>query len=410
MNILRSTSSDVEGALYAVQRLQFTNLDRANELLKAHFQPHLPFSLAKAEIIPRVFSLNSISGSFIAETGEKYFFKTHVEPNSVLGEYYNVQLLEQAGYPVVRPVFADHIPGQQIVVYPYLNSRTLFDLAGEIDLHGGDTSDLLHAQTTCDKQLLKIYFQTLEAGEATVESPVHQLFYNRLCGPRFHEFYSNAKFSLGNRELSFSDLGSYRWVINGVRYKLTLSQLIDWASKLLHPQSEWGPTIVGHGDAHNGNLFFDKSDGALTYFDPAFAGRHAPLLDLAKPLFHNIFATWMYCPEEVSAILSMEHKFNGSEIEIEHNYRPSHFRRQLLESKLKNVFQPILHELRSGKYSRDNDSDRLRAALLCCPLLTVNLANRNRYPGAIALLGLSQCIELASPAASGESPFEFLNH
>ena len=70
--------------------------------------------------------------------------------------------------------------------------------------------------------------------------------------------------------------------------------MIARAKFLLEP-AQSGPAVVGHGDAHNGNLFLREA--GMVYFDPAFAGRHDPLLDLVKPLYHNVHAMWMYFPD-----------------------------------------------------------------------------------------------------------------
>ena len=84
----------------------------------------------------------TISGTLTAADGTAYFFKTHVEPDSVMQEYYNVELLESAGYPIIRPVYANHEPGRQIVVYPFLRCQTLFDVIRQVENDGADHNDI----------------------------------------------------------------------------------------------------------------------------------------------------------------------------------------------------------------------------------------------------------------------------
>ncbi len=56
------------------------------------------------------------------------------------------------------------------------------------------------------------------------------------------------------------------------------------------------------------------------YFDPAFAGRHSVLLDIVKPFFHNVFATWMYFPNEVARDLQLSVELRDGCVFVEHNY------------------------------------------------------------------------------------------
>ena len=72
---------------------------------------------------------------------------------------------------------------------------------------------------------------------------------------------------------------------------------IERAKIVLDP-ARAASTVIGHGDAHFGNVFLEEQTH-YRYFDPAFAGRHAPILDIVKPFFHNVFAMWMYFPQEI---------------------------------------------------------------------------------------------------------------
>src|SRR5690606_4027400 len=120
------------------------------------------------------------------------------------------------------------------------------------------------------------------------KQPIHQLFYHRLTGGRLEHFYGDEKsITLPQTDVLMREVRKAHWTINGIRYTDTIDNIITRSIELLNPHQA-SISIIGHGDAHNGNVFFSKDSG-LTYFDPAFAGRHHPLLDLAKPLFHNVF-------------------------------------------------------------------------------------------------------------------------
>ena len=165
--------------------------------------------------------------------------------------------------------------------------------------------------------------------------------------------------------------------------------MIDRAIKLLNPE-QTGVSIIGHGDAHNGNVFFRKNDNppSLLYFDPAFAGKHQPLLDLTKPLFHNIFAMWMYFPEIKRDTTSISLKIEDDRLIVNYNYALPPVRHMFLNSKVERVLIPILRDLKKKNLLQDNWRDYLKSALFCCPLLTMNLADNQKFSPEISLLGL----------------------
>jgi len=59
--------------------------------------------LPPVELRPLAVSLNSFNGFLTLRDGSKLFYKTHVEPGSVIDEYYNTTLLAEAGYPIIKP-------------------------------------------------------------------------------------------------------------------------------------------------------------------------------------------------------------------------------------------------------------------------------------------------------------------
>src|SRR5205807_3108111 len=188
--------------------------------------------------------------------------------------------------------------------------------------------------------------------ESQSNEPIHQLFWHRVAGERFRQFYIGKELPLhANGEMrliSFERLLQVRWVINGIEQHLTLGTLIEHAKATLDPPRRT-TTIIGHGDAHFGNVFLEDTgqDRRYLYFDPAFAGRHSPLLDIVKPLFHNVFATWMYFPREVAQHLHISVKIRGTEIDVEHDYTLTPIRQAVLTTKMEALLQP-LKEMVSG--------------------------------------------------------------
>lgn len=385
--------------LQKIQSLQFTDLEAANQLLKEFFKNNLPFDVKTVSLRPLAVSLNSINGIIFTEEGEKLFFKTHVEPQSIISEYYNSQILADANYPVIQPIFSSTEWGKQLLIYKFFDFPSLFDVAREIETNKRDNAEkIIDIQEKSDDDLWSIYqktLQTLTAKEHS-ESPIHQLFYHRLTGGRFSEFYQDTELSLPGQVINYNDLSKRQWVINGIEFQDSLAELVNLASEYLNPEGDDTISIVGHGDAHNGNVFVDEANNNLIYFDPAFAGRHSPFLDLTKPLFHNVFAIWMYFPQEVAKDLNISWEIKANKIIVNHNFIPSALRIAFLRSKLARVLQPLLKLLRSQNKLPENWRQYLKLALFCCPFLTMNLSDRNKFSPEITLLGLCLSVEMGS--------------
>jgi len=393
-----------EDFLQKVQTLQFTDKAQAESLLLGFVRESFSLKATKLELRPLAVSLNSFNGFMTLEDGKRLFFKTHTEPDSVIGEYYHAAMLAEAGYPVIQPIFSSKEAGKQFLVYEVIDDPSVFDVAWAIENGQSDDFEALtQAQNAADDQLLTIYQRTLteQSAEDANRAPVHQLFYHRVMGGRLERFYGalpgqtgdDVPIALPGGEFSMREVRRAKWEINGQKYDVTLDDLIEKAIRLLNP-AQAGPSIIGHGDAHNGNVFFRNHDHLL-YFDPAFAGRHHPLLDLTKPLFHNVFAMWLYFPLVKHDLTSITLK-TGDVWCVEHDYAIHPVREMFLRSKVERVLIPILRDLKRRGWLRVDWRDFLKASLFCCPFLTMNLTDANKFTPKISLLGLSMAVEMGA--------------
>jgi phosphoglycolate phosphatase-like HAD superfamily hydrolase len=413
-------------SLATIQRLQFNERAKAEQLLRRWFARHMHLTTDSVTLMPRAVSLNSFNG-FYQSDGQEFFFKTHVEEQGVLEEYYHAELLHQAGYNIVKPLRTLHQEGQQMVIYPVVRWPVMFDLVRAVETGTADdvTLEMLVAaeQQECH-HLLSIYRSTLacSAAQEHAHAPVHQLFWHRLAGGRFKSFYEGKHVRIpGGKDtqesaLLFDELLRYRWIINGVAQQRTLGELVERAKVVLDP-ARAAMTVIGHGDAHFGNVFLEQglqgdrkgrpyishpgqpgappTDTGLRYlyFDPAFAGRHTPLLDLVKPLFHNVFAMWMYFPYDIARDLNMSVVVGNSTIIVEHNYALTPIRQEILQTKIEHLLVPLIEELRSQDALPTEWPEIIQLALMCCPLLTINLLDGERLPPPICWLGLAQAVQ-----------------
>ena len=400
--------------LGTIQRMQFQEKARAELLLQRWFMRHMNLSVERVTLVPKPVSLNSFNG-FYAVDGEEYFFKTHVEEQGILQEYYHAELLSKARYNVVQPLRTLHERDRQMVVYPVVHWPVMFDLmraieTGQAEQAQADT--LIAAEKRECERLLSIYEETLASSAAWehAHAPVHQLFWHRLIGGRYRQFYVGKQVPLpgqgDNQEVStvaFNELLRYRWVVNGTpvdKYYSTLGELIERAKVVLHPERA-GATVIGHGDAHFGNVFLEEQHRYL-YFDPAFAGRHSPLLDIVKPFFHNVFASWMYFAFDIAQQLALSVALYDKTVYIEHDFTPAAIRQAVLDTKIESLLKPLIALQRSRGVLPADWADIVRMALMCCPLLTMNLLDSERIPTTIGWLGLSQVMQMGNFPLFGE--------
>ncbi len=176
--------------------------------------------------------------------------------------------------------------------------------------------------------------------------------------------------------------------------KKTLGELIERARVVLEPAQD-ALTVIGHGDAHYGNVFLENRRRFL-YFDPAFAGRHSPLLDIIKPLFHNVFATWMYFPDSIVRDLQLTVSRHGNNITVGHNYMLAPIRQAILQTKVEYLLKPLIILMRKRDMGPVYWREALQLAMMCCPLLTVNLLDQERTPPPICWLGLLFSVQIGN--------------
>lgn len=385
--------------LQQIRDLQFRDRGAAEGLLLSFLRAELDMDAVSVRLTPKPTSLNSFNGFVTLNDGVEKFFKTHTETHTVIEEYYNAGMLAQAGYPIIQPTFQSSRTGRQILLYDVIHEDAVFDVAWQIEQGQTQLVDRLRvAQNEEDKALYERYERTLKSVSATenAAAPVHQLFWHRLTGGRLANFYSNS-IDLPGQTYTMSEVIDWHWVINGQHYNTTLKEIIRTATQILDPQS-MTYSIVGHGDAHNGNVFLrhQHEQHDLLYFDPAFAGRHDPLLDLAKPLFHNVFAMWMYYPQEKAAQTAITWRLENGVAQATYDYLLADVRRLFLDSKVTYTLIPILRLLKQQGHLRTDWKLFLKAALFCCPFLTMNLSDSTRFTPSIALLGLCMSVEMGA--------------
>lgn len=396
--------------LEQIQKIQHSDLSLAQDMTKAWFKNALDIEATDVILTPQPTSLNSFNGIAIINA-ESVFFKSHTEPDSVITEYYNCQILDDAKYSIVKPLRTERSLDQQIVFYPVINYSTLFDLSRSIEREENDkisSETIIKAEKDDCLKLQKIYSDTLELidEKENALAPIHQLFFHRITGERFIDYYDGKSIdTLDDSRISIQDLFNKSWTINGVKQGSTLGELIDRASIVLDP-SQKTYSCIGHGDAHFGNIFLDDDNNYL-YFDPAFAGRHSPILDMVKPFFHNIFAQWMYFSQEKAKEIDIKVSIDDDNIKLEYSGAFTSLRKELYEVKQEYLVNPIMEMLIEKGESQESLMELFSLALMCCPLLTRNLSDTDIYSPSISWLGFAIAVQLGNGFELQD--FRFLN-
>jgi hypothetical protein len=361
------------------------------------------------------YSLNSVNGTAVDETGRRLFFKFHTEEGEAetVGEYYKAHVLAEAGLPVDLPIEASSTPGRQFLLYAFRNDSKLADvcLTLETGQQGSDPAgpfspaEIVAAQAVLDDATLQAALRSLAAPTpASAGEAIHQLFHHRLVTPgdtdrlggRYAQFYQGRQVRAGGSEVPWEVFADLRWTINGVRYRHTLRELFETSRRLLDPQALARlPVLVSHGDAHNANVWARRdAAGRLTLilFDPAFAGKTIPaLLGEAKATFHNIFAhpLWLYTPDLAERAYRVSAQLDGERIVVTHDWALSDLREQFLKLKLERYWRPLLRRLQDIQELPEDWESIIRSALFCCPTLVMSqLPGPGRAPS-VSLLGFA---------------------
>jgi len=410
------------------------DLPAAEQLIIRFAREKLDLDCQSAALRPDGYSLNSLNGVLTLGTpfkGEtQVFFKYHQEEDESKGvaEYYNSKLLEEAQLPVDVPLAARSITGEQILLYRVRTDARFADVCRNLE-HGKPAGftfeEAVEAQRELDRAVGAKYLETLHlaprlqpAGEA-----LHQLFFYRLVagesqspqppGGRLKSFYIDQNFAFPGlaEPLPWERLAALRWRINGRLYRDSLGTLFAAANEVMAPANlpDPCPAVVGHGDAHNANVWLERgaTENRLVYFDPAFAGAHLPaLLAEIKATFHNIFAhpDWLYHPDDAATQRQASVRVDGEVLDVEIDWEPTPLRRAFLASKAELVWRPLLQrlaELQPGFASSDWER-YVRLALFCCPTLVMNLrAGADRHNPTTSAIGLAIAVMCGSPAVEG---------
>jgi hypothetical protein len=208
---------------------------------------------------------------------------------------------------------------------------------------------------------------------------IHRFFYERLRDCRLDTFY-NSGVKISGQCLSFKEFSESPLVINGVQYR-SLSTLLKQAEVVLAPDQDWGASsIFGLGDGHGGNVMIGTStlssrSREILYVDYEVAGFHSPILDIAKPLYNDVFFNILY-EDLLNNPRYIVTSFIHNQIIIDFDSELDPLSRAIFEIKRRYLLQPFCRVAQGHGFNLFSEENmrKLGFLLLACAVLSRNFS------------------------------------
>lgn len=196
-----------------------------------------------------------------------------------------------------------------------------------------------------------------------IKSRTNRLFYKRLFGKKYKEFYKTNKnniASLFDREI----------FINGDKSPFTINQIVNnIKKKYKNNRFKKILAIMGHGDAHHGNIIVNDK---IWFIDNEYSDYIPPFMELAKPYYNDFLGTLFFHNQNCLNGYFIIKKYidNGKKIFIDIN----------TPKKIDNYLKITHIKLLARKNTVNENTDdflSLNDYLILCHMLT---KNPNNYP------------------------------
>ncbi|KAI0106486.1 hypothetical protein GGR51DRAFT_571425 [Nemania sp. FL0031] len=286
-------------------------------------------------------------------------------------------------------VFVPRMANSGELLYPLFRGTTVADAllsyvqGGRQDMKLVET--ILHVDLVRAEDTLRSYRNTLTL-QPSAHPNIQRFFYNRLVGDkRMREHYGQGM-KLAGETYSLDQLLSFRWHINGQTLP-SLREAFDEAQQIVAPDSKFMqscPKVFGLGDSHSGNVMYTPTDekghpSQVLFIDHEVAGYHPVMLDLAKPLYCDVFFETRYRPLLTgNANHGLRYRVSKSTntIIVELKPRIGDLTQAILDIKLQYLFVPLRAEVEK-KLGVDLEQyiPLLSTALFLCATVAGSFAN-----------------------------------
>ncbi|KAI1363487.1 hypothetical protein F5Y08DRAFT_340671 [Xylaria arbuscula] len=299
------------------------------------------------------------------------------------------------------------------LLYPFWRGTTESDLRLSY-ARGGHTDSsaigtVLHVELVKAEDALRAYRKSLSL-DAQCERPddkVQRFFYDRvLDNVRFKEFYG-AGVRIRDECIPAKKFLELRWCINGKEYPC-LRTLFENALDVTDPKSfqvSSCPIAFGLGDAHGGNILVssapqERSGCKVLFVDYEVAGFHPVMLDLAKPLYNDVFFKTLYSDLlPATSETGLNYEVTNGTIIVQFSPVIDIMAQAVLNIKTRYLICPLCDEVENIGISLETFVPLLSNALLLCATLTRNFVKDEKalirnFTAGILLAGAMDWVQL----------------
>ncbi|KAF8901039.1 hypothetical protein CPB84DRAFT_1847020 [Gymnopilus junonius] len=298
------------------------------------------------------------------------------------GELAGASQLRVLGNRIHQALHFDPVEG--VVYYPWFPGTTIADLRKQyFDLTSMSSEAyelfrvILEAEMRKAEDILTLYCNT--TGRQPSETNIQQFFCDRILDGQRLCFLYPLGLTLGGMSYTVDQILSWSVRVNGKHYSC-LATTFKEALALLSIEDI---TVIGLGDGHGGNVLVgekgDSSAEALRYIDYEAAGRHSPWLDMAKPIYNDVFYSIFYADllgRDLFADGTVQIKIQEYGVDIKFVFFPDDLTCGIWQVKKQYLLDPFVNYIQSQGFNTDNWNRKVGLALLCCALLTRNFSTR----------------------------------
>ena len=331
------------------------------------------------------FASNSVSGCLRLEKptdasgcGVDLYYKIIDEPTAEL------RGAEAAAryFPLTQQPLCD---SERVLWYPIFTGRSQAELRYLYYTEDCDDLSLTHvlldAELRKAEDTLRAYCKSYQAysprSSVSTEQSIHRFSHSRLTsnGTRLQKFYGQGV-RIGQTHVPFYELMSLPIRVNDKLHPCLLDTCQE-AARMLDPSIlPHEPTVFGLGDAHGGNVMISDEDNAhghreILYIDYEVAGHHFPLLDLAKPLYNDVFFQTLM-GDGLATPGSFSYAIDSGVLNIHLTDCADDLSKAILEVKKRYLIEPFLLFARSQGHDLAPHVGHLSQALFACAILTKN--------------------------------------
>lgn len=246
---------------------------------------NLHIDVSNLKLQPNRFGLNN--NIYIAQSGGKKFVIKVYKDTKASREFEGlIRLREYISVP--KAIYKS--PNNSFIVMEFVEGELLIERYKRIEEEGVFGSEDIDLEIHRNKTLSNMYSLTQSSTdyEKYVDGYTNNLFYKRLFGKRFDDFYLTDPFS------NISSFFDKNIIFNGKRFDFTINDIFkSIKNKYKHITKRNSTTILGHGDSHCWNILVGHK-GEPVFIDTEFYGDIPIFMEYAKPYYSDFLGSLFY--------------------------------------------------------------------------------------------------------------------